>query len=238
MTQKRKPIIGVTPLFDDEKDSLWMLPGYMDGIMAAGGLPVILPFADSAEDAATLAGMMDGLLLTGGHDVDPGRYGEAPSVLCGHPHTGRDTLEYLLLDAMLRTDKPVFGICRGIQLLNVYLGGTLYQDISTEMGTTVAHVQKPPYDMPSHTVAVSADTPLYTIMNKPVLAVNSYHHQGIKALADGLVPIAHTDDGLVEAVCMPDKRFVLAIQWHPEFSYRKDEDQLRLFRAFVDACRE
>jgi len=232
-----KPIIGVTPLFDDEKDSIWMLPGYMDGIMAAGGLPIVLPFADTPEDAAALADTMDGLLLTGGHDVDPTRYGEAPSALCENPNAARDTLEYLLLDAMLAMEKPVLGICRGIQLLNVYLGGTLYQDIPTDMGVQVVHAQKPPYDTPSHTVAVSADTPLYTIVKKPVMAVNSYHHQGIRMLADGLVPMAHADDGLVEAVYMPDQRFVLAIQWHPEFSYRKDDDQRQLFRAFVDACR-
>jgi putative glutamine amidotransferase len=238
MTQTHKPIIGITPLVDDEKHSIWMLPGYMDGIMAAGGLPIILPLTDLAEDANALAGMIDGLLLAGGHDVDPARYGAARSALCGHPHTGRDTLEYLLLDVMLRTDKPVFGICRGIQLLNVYLGGTLYQDIPAEMGTRVAHAQKPPYDIPSHTVAVAAHTPLYDIVHKAALSVNSYHHQGVRALANGLVPMAHADDGLVEAVYMPDRRYVLAIQWHPEFSYRKHEDQLQLFRAFVDACRE
>jgi putative glutamine amidotransferase len=233
----KKPVIGVIPLFDDGRDSIWMLPGYMDGILAAGGLPVILPFTGGAEDTARVSGMIDGLLLTGGHDVDPLLYNETPIELREKPSKARDALEYALLGEMLRLDKPVFGICRGIQLLNVYFGGTLYQDIPTQLENALRH-SKPPGggNIATHDVRIATGTPLYDILGKQTLTVNSYHHQGVKRLAEGLKPMARAQDGLVEAVCVPGRKFAAAVQWHPELSFKSDEDELALFKAFVSAC--
>ena len=136
----------------------------------------------------------------------------------------------------LDADKPVFGICRGIQLLNICLGGTLYQDLPTEHGSAVDHHMTPPYDRAVHEVTILADTPLAALLGKMRLGVNSYHHQAVKALAPVLRPMALADDGLIEAAYLPGKRFCMAVQWHPEFSYKTDADSRALLAAFVRAA--
>lgn len=138
----------------------------------------------------------------------------------------------------LEADKAVLGICRGIQFLNVGLGGTLYQDIPTEVETKEEHRQKPPYDMPSHRVRLESGSPLARLLCKEEMEVNSCHHQAVKGVADGLRVMATAPDGLVEAVWMPDRRFVWAVQWHPEFFDGKNEDNNRIFEAFVRAAGE
>ena len=230
------PVIGVAPLWDDEKDSLWMLPGYFDGIRQAGGLPIMLPLTDDPQDIMQLAMLCDGFLFTGGHDVSPALYGETPidaSVVCC---PGRDAMETYMLHEALRLDKPVLGICRGIQFINAALGGTLYQDLPTQHPSDVAHHQRPPYDRPAHTVSVLPDTPLAQLLGCGQLPVNSYHHQAVRDLAPDLVPMAISSDGLTEALVKPDARFLWAVQWHPEFSFRTDENSRRIFAAFLNAA--
>ncbi|MBQ8200663.1 MAG: gamma-glutamyl-gamma-aminobutyrate hydrolase family protein [Clostridia bacterium] len=229
-----RPIIGVTPLYDDERESIWMLPGYMDVLQDCGALPVILPLHAEA-DAARLAGMIDGLLLTGGHDVGPEVYRMDKTDLCGPTHPGRDALETALLRECMQRGMPVFGICRGLQLMNAALGGTLYQDYQTEHPSPVNHRMKPPYDDICHEVRVLPDTPLHRIWRETE-GVNSCHHQGIRTLAPVLKPMALAPDGLVEAVYAPDFRFVQAVQWHPEFAWRTRPHQRALIKAFADAC--
>lgn len=240
-----KPVIGVIPLFDEDKDSIWMLPGYMDGIRFAGGLPVILPLKADMEDITQIGGICDGFLFTGGHDVDPAIYGAAKSNNCGPSNHDRDVLEKKVFEYALRLNLPVFGICRGIQLINAFCGGTLYQDIPTEYNpdkyasaSRVEHHMNPPYDEPCHEVTILEDTPLSKLLNKSTASVNSYHHQAVKDLAPSLLPMAISEDGLIEALYMPDKRFVQAVQWHPEFNFLKDEDSRQLFISFVRACKE
>ena len=128
-----KPLIGVVPLVDETKESLWMLPKYMDGVTEAGGIPIILPLTSDASVISQLLDEVQGILLTGGHDVDPRIYGEEPIPKCGAACVERDSMEKELLDQALEKDMPVLGICRGIQFLNAYLGGTLYQDLPTHM---------------------------------------------------------------------------------------------------------
>lgn len=228
-----KPMIGLVPLVDEEKNSYWMLPGYMNGITQAGGIPFMLPLTDDLDIIQQLVNTCDGFLLTGGQDVTPTLYGETAISLCGVCCSERDRMEQALLTAALAQDKSILGICRGIQFLNVALGGTLYQDIPTQMASKVKHQQKPPYHIPSHSVAIAPESPLYRVLKKEQLAVNSYHHQGIRALASSLRPMAWAPDGLVEAVSMPDRRFVWAVQWHPEFSYLQEQDSRALFTTFV-----
>ena len=127
-----KPLIGLIPLVDDALESLWMLPGYMDGIAQAGGIPIMLPLTEDPADLEQLCESCDGFLLTGGHDVSPSVYGEDRLPVCGVSCEARDRMERLVLDYALRNDKPVLGICRGLQLLNALLGGTLYQDLPTQ----------------------------------------------------------------------------------------------------------
>lgn len=234
-----KPVIGVIPLFDEEKDSIWMVPGYMEGIRAGGGLPVILPLKADEGETEQVCGMCDGFLFTGGHDVDTALYGAKKSDKCGLPNHDRDILEKRIFAYALEKDKPVFGICRGIQLINVLCGGTLYQDLPTEYTGTkeVEHHMNPPYDVPCHEVTIVKDTPLSKLLGKSTLSVNSYHHQAIKELASSLTAMAVSEDGLIEAVYMPGKKFIQAVQWHPEFIYLKDKDAVKLFESFADACR-
>ena len=178
-----KPIIGVTPLWDEEKNSYWMLPGYLEGLEEAGAIPVILPLAADGADIAQLVDLCDGFLFTGGQDVAPQLYGEAMKPTCGELCPARDALEQELLRQALERDKPILGICRGIQFLNAALGGTLYQDLPTEHPSEIGHSMKPPYDRTAHTVHIWPMTPLASLLEKTELGVNSCHHQAIKTLA-------------------------------------------------------
>ena len=232
----KRPIIGVSPLYDAQRESLWMLPGYMNGIEAAGGAPIMLPLTDSEEVIKRAAELCDGLLLTGGQDVSPDVYDRERLSCCGELCPARDKEEALLLDLFLKNDLPVLGICRGIQFLNAHLGGTLYQDLKTQYGDTVEHRMSPPYDRSIHTVSLVKGTPLHSLLGTDEISVNSYHHQAVKRLAKPLCESALSCDGLIEGVFMPDKKFVWAIQWHPEFSYKKDDTSIKILKAFVDAA--
>jgi len=228
-----RPIIGVIPLWDEEKDSIWMLPGYMQGLEEAGAVPVILPLTVSENVLKKTADLCDGFLFTGGHDVNPKLYGQEKTVHCEEFCDERDRMEaYIFREAVLKQNKPALGICRGIQLFNALLGGTLYQDIPAEFPSAITHVKGPPYDVPAHTVRILPKSPLHELMGKERIEVNSYHHQGINRIAEGLEIMALADDGLVEAVYMPDCFYVWAVQWHPEFSL-KDEISKKLFASFV-----
>lgn len=230
-------MIGVLPLYDAEKESYWMLPGYMKGIEDSGGIPMMLPLTTDQETIFRLADALDGFLFTGGQDLNPALYGEEME-LSGELCNERDVMEKILFQRVLELDKPAFGICRGLQLFNVLLGGTLYQDIPTQLRhSQIKHKQHPPYTQPSHSVSVVGGTRLHKILQKDTLRVNSYHHQGIKTISDQLVPMTVADDGIIEAVSMPNKKFVFAVQWHPELTYQMDDDQFKLFLALVSACR-
>ena len=230
----RKPVIGVTPLWDAECRSVWMLPEYLNAIRAAGGIPVVLPLVAEGEDVARLAASFDGFLFTGGQDVSPALYGEPDRTGLSVPSPERDALEAPLLQEVLKTDKPVLGICRGLQFLNAAMGGDLWQDLPFEHPSDIVHRQGKPYDKAVHTVTLEG--PLKDLLGKAELSVNSLHHQAIRKLAPGWIPEASSPDGLIEAAVLPGKRFFRAVQWHPEYLFEKDEDSLALFVAFVKAC--
>lgn len=228
-----KALIGVMPLWDDEKESIWMLPGYLDGIQKAGGIPIVLPLSSDEGDLEHLVKMCDGFLFTGGHDVSPALYQEKllnKSVVCC---SRRDAMEKIVLQKVLELDKPLLGICRGIQFLNAALGGTLYQDLPTERPSVMEHHQQAPYDVPVHRVKILKDSPLFQCLGVEELLVNSYHHQAVRRMSPMLKPMAVSEDGLVEALYMPGHRFVWAVQWHPEFSYKTDVSSIQILQAFV-----
>jgi putative glutamine amidotransferase len=235
----KRPVIGVTPLWDEKEEMLGMRPGYWEGIMRAGGLPFILPLTNDEETLDRLAGVCAGFLFSGGQDVGPGLYGADVSPFCGPVCQERDAMEKALFSiAVLKQNKPAFGICRGIQLFNTLLGGTLYQDLPAQLPESpLTHQQEPPYDKPVHRVHIEPGSPLHEILGLDSLAVNSCHHQGIAELSPRLIPMAWAEDGLVEAVYMKDKPFVRAVQWHPEKALA-DENSGKLFDAFVDICRQ
>lgn len=224
------------PLVDEERESLWMLPGYFDGIADAGGIPVMLPLTSDPDTLRQVIGMCNGLLFTGGHDVSPALYGEEPVNASVVSSNERDEMESIALSVGMRGEKAILGICRGIQFINAALGGTLYQDLPTQHPSVIEHHQKPPYEIPVHSVEITAGTPLHALLGTDRLAVNSYHHQAVKTLAPGLRAMAIAEDGLTEAVYKPDYPFLWAVQWHPEFSYKSDPAARAIFHRFTEAA--
>ena len=231
----KSPLIGVTPLWDAVRQSVWMLPDYLDGVKAAGGLPVVLPLDLSEKDAERIVETCDGFLFTGGQDVLPSLYGteDATGTIVASPE--RDKLETLLLSKALQADKAVLGICRGLQFINAFLGGTLWQDLTSQHHSEIVHRQGKPYGVPTHQVKLSGD--LQTLLGKDILEVNTLHHQAVKDLGSGLTPMAVAPDGIIEAAQLAGKRFVWAVQWHPEYLFRTDQDSLAIFSCFVEHCK-
>ena len=237
MTNK-KPLIALTPYFNIDKDEPYMRPAYLKAICAAGGIPVILPLDLTESDLAQLVGTFDGFLFTGGPDVHPFYFGEETQAHCGNVCLRRDVLELALLKLVMEAGKPILGICRGVQLLNIGLGGDIYQDIPSQfhMDFPIAHSQPFYYDIPSHTVSVAPGTLLSKIARCDTLKVNSMHHQAVRRIAAGLIDSAHAAGGLVECIEKPDYPYFIGVQWHPEYLWEKDESAARLFTSFVDAA--
>ena len=231
------PVVGIIPLVDAGRESLWMLPAYMEGITRAGGLPVMLPLTDREDQRKRTLELCDGLLFTGGHDVSPDVYGEETLPVCGELCPARDRMEEPLLLEALAQDKSVLGICRGLQLINAALGGTLYQDLPAQRPSKCNHHMDAPYDRAEHTVSLVEGSPLRGLLNSASIGGNSCHHQAVRNLAPGLSVMAEAPDGVVEAVWMPGKRFVWAVQWHPEFSYYADANSREIFNAFVESMK-
>ena len=234
----KKPLIGVIPQIYPGSDNIVTRPGYMTEILESGGLPLLLPPTTEEEDLSQLIAMTDGLLLTGGQDVDPARYGEEKLPECGEPQDWRDAMEQLAVTVALKMNKPVFAICRGIQALNVALGGSLYQDIPTQYGREIIHSMEKPTNRHWHNVDLVEGSPIHELLQQKTIGVNSCHHQGIRRLGDGLEVMATAPDGIIEAVYLPDMPFVWGVQWHPELFYGADPNHRKLFEAFVEACRK
>ncbi len=233
-----RPVIGLIPLYDDDKESYWMLPEYMKVIEKCGGLPIMLPLTKDKTELADAYSLCDGILFTGGHDVSPNVYGAAATDKCGVPCDSRDFMEGFILKLCMSEDKPLLGICRGIQFVNAYLGGTLYQDLPTEYDSQVEHHMKPPYDRAVHKVTVYDGSKLADIIGAGDHEVNSYHHQAVKELSPKVTAMAVSEDGLVEAMDIKHQSFAVAVQWHPEFSYEVSEDSVKLVQAFITACED
>jgi putative glutamine amidotransferase len=208
---------------------------YEAAVRRAGATPKPLSLDDPTVTA--LDGV-DGLLLTGGDDVDPALYGEAPHPTCDVSEPGRDAFEIDLIRRALAADLPVLAICRGLQVLNVALGGTLIQDIPSEPGPLLQHDAEGPPTTLAHTVAVTPGSGLAALVGPDdTRAVNSRHHQAIRALGKGLVVTGTSPDGVIEAAEVPAARFCVGVQWHPENFHATGEFD-RLFNGFVDACRK
>jgi putative glutamine amidotransferase len=232
----RAPVIGLTTYLDQAQTGVWNVPAsflpavYFQGITAAGGVAVLLPPQPVHSDiAGRVLDGLDGLLLTGGKDVDPAVYGQQPHALTDQPARQRDAWEFALLRAALQRQLPVLGICRGAQVLNVALGGTLHQHLPDVIGHSGHRAGNAVFTtLPIRTVP---GTRLADLLGESVDA-RCYHHQAIAELGDGLVVSGWDADGVIEALELPGNGFVLAVQWHPEESL----DDLRLFSAIVEAA--
>jgi putative glutamine amidotransferase len=231
--KNRRPTIGIT-VGIESNGYFSIRPEYVRAVEKAGGLPILLPPTVATEAPSRLAAV-DGLMLTGGDDVDPALYGQP-----AHPTSKwtreRDDFELAVVREALERDMPVLAICRGQQVLNVALGGTLVQDIPDEIPQAGAHRLK---DVPrwqiAHEVEVASGTRLREILGRDVLPVNSSHHQAVRDLGRGLQVAARSCDGVIEAVELPGRRFVVGVQWHPEAMWNQEPDHQEVFRAFIRA---
>ncbi|WP_034551103.1 gamma-glutamyl-gamma-aminobutyrate hydrolase family protein [Carnobacterium funditum] len=206
--------------------------GFIDGIQAAKGVPVIFPISPT-EDASYYVDQIDGLLLAGGQDISPLLFGEEPHLKLEATEPARDAFEMALIKETLAQHKPILAICRGMHLLNVMYGGTLYQALSDYKELTVQHIQQTYFNTGSHTITLDTESQLGTIFGATYL-VNSYHHQAIKELADSFKAVAWSKDNLVEGFESTDsEQSIIAVQWHPELMLKEDLKMQRLFTDFV-----
>ena len=246
--KKRKPVIGITCNFD-YRDAVGMVSGmgitgqdwdfvsgdYVYILEKAGGIPVLIPQYKDLEAARPFLDQLDGVLISGGHDVGPERYGAFPKGYCGTIMPVRDEQDLAISKYFLEKKKPILGICRGIQIMNVACGGTLYQDLEKEGGFEHHFGDKYPRNIPWHRVNLEKDSVLESIYGTEEIRVNSFHHQAIKDPGKKVKITAWSEDHVPEAMEVEGHPFALAVQWHPEMMYDSAE-QLKLLRAFVEAA--
>lgn len=238
-----RPVIGIVSSLKSSDPDLCKINkvvsvnnSYVLSVLGSGGLPLILPPADSDNTIVEMVGKVDGLLVTGGNDLRPQLYGEEPGWGQGSFSPERDQLDLVSIRAAYEQKKPILGICRGIQSINVFFGGTLYQDIRREKTCTVNHYQDAESSCPSHTVEISKDSVLYPILGHSVMT-NSFHHQAVKRVAEGFLTGAVAKDGIVEAIESRKGPLVLGIQWHPELMASSGDPVMqKVFDLFLEAC--
>ena len=237
-----KPLIGVTPQmgkikgFELNEKVVRLFPQYMDALLDEGAIPVILPFAEDPMDIEELVDEMDGFVFTGGQDIGHGLYVPGADL---EDVTQRDRFEVKLLETVMAKDKPFLGICRGLQLINVVQGGTLYEDVHQKKTTlNIEHEQEDHLEqIYHHKVEIQPGTLLERICRCKEMPVNSLHHQAIDRLGKNLEVQAYSEDGFVEAVRVITAYYGLAVQWHPELIFEQDYHARKIFRSFIRASK-
>lgn len=209
---------------------------YVDAVIRAGGVPLIIPFSTDKEVIISQAQLIDGLILSGGHDISPYNYGQEPSQKIGETFPERDTYEMILLEESKKRDIPILGICRGFQLINVAAGGTLYQDLSLIPGNILKHDQVSNPTLKTHKVEIKENSVISSIFGKETM-VNSFHHQVIDKVANDFIVVAKASDGVVEAIEHKTYKFLVAVQWHPEMLAVECEKARELFAKFVEEAK-
>lgn len=234
-----KPVIGITT-FDEKVQGYHTINNnYMNAVFAAGGIPISIPTVNNEEDYGAYINLIDGIIFSGGIDISPFNYGENPLKEIKRISNIRDEYEFGLLDRAYKQKLPILGICRGLQLINVYLGGSLYQDIDRQLPGSLGH--KPDFltiEEEYHSINLRKGTRFYEIFNKDKIFVNSFHHQGIKKLGENLQVSGVADDGLVEVIEAADDRFMVGVQFHPEALVKRKPIFLKIFEEFILAARD
>ena len=241
----RKPIIGISGnILITERgvftgyQRAYVNHAYIESVIKAGGIPFIIPFNTDKEITKEQIKYVDGLILSGGHDIFPQLFGEEPKQNIGETFLDRDNFDILLLKTAVEEKKPVLGICRGHQVINVAFGGTMYQDLSYNKDIYIKHSQATKWDRPTHTVEVKEGSFLSEIFGKEGL-VNSFHHQVLNKVADGFKVTALSKDVVVEGIeNISDDKFILGVQWHPESTIHTDENSVKLFEKFVERVKK
>lgn len=230
-----RPIIGISGSHNMEDTLFAIRENYVNAVLRAGGIPVLLPETADRETVCALLDVIDGLLLSGGGDVRPAHFGEEPIPACGEPDDLRDAFELQIIPEAVKRQMPIFGVCRGIQVLAVALGGTLIQDIESQRGIPKAvHSQEPPYSEPVHTVRFEENGLFASITGVTSMRTNSMHHQAIKDPGEYLIVEGYAEDGIIEAVRGKEDDSILAVQFHPEFLAEHSEQAARIFGYFVE----
>jgi putative glutamine amidotransferase len=247
--QSHRPLIGVPTQTLQAIDGIpkalphsWVMNfRYFTALASAGAAPVMIPLLAGNESALrVIYERLDGLFLAGGVDVDPASYREDKLDVCGTTDPDRDAVELLLTKWAMEDGKPVLGVCRGLQLINVACGGTLLQHLDSENSSYIKHDYFPnqeyPRDYMAHAATVQPGSRMAEIYGAGEIRVNSMHHQGIRSLGEGLTASIHASDGLVEGIEGAGEQYLMAVQWHPEVIIDADPATLRLFESFVHAC--
>ena len=241
---ERKPIIGISSsIIVDDLGSFagykraYVNKDYVDAVVRAGGVPLIIPFTTNKEVIISQAQLIDGLILSGGHDINPYNYGQEPSQKIGEIFPERDIYEMILLEESKKRDIPILGICRGFQLINVAAGGTLYQDLSLIPGNILKHNQVSNPTLKTHKIEIKKNSFISSIFGKETM-VNSFHHQAIDKVANDFIVVARASDGVVEAIEHKTYKFLVAVQWHPEMLAVNCEKARELFSKFVEEAKK
>ena len=235
----RKPVIGLSCSYekDDKNHRIFLNHSYLDAIRHFGGIPVVLPSEGNDDELEYLVSQCDGILFTGGMDIEPALFGEEKWNDTVETTPDRDRSESLIFRLAEDQDLPILGICRGIQMMNVHFGGTLYQDIPTQAPSEVTHSMGASLSKACHNCIVEPGSPLHLLTGREDIAVNSFHHQAVKDVAPGFSVMGRCEDGIIEAIYDPRKKFRWAVQWHPEEIWPIEDSSAALFRAFIDACK-
>jgi putative glutamine amidotransferase len=239
----KKPIIGILANVLIEEGGRF--PGmtraavshdYVQAIIRGGGIPLLLPVISDEEDIRGQIEQLDGLLLSGGYDISPLQYGEEPHQEIDATFPEIDYHHIMSARIAAELEKPILGICRGLQVINVAFGGTLYQDLSQFSNTCLRHFQKGQRHVPSHSVEIIKDTVLSRILGQDSVVTNSFHHQSAKDIAPGFTVNAKAKDGIIEGIEKIDGVFIVGVQWHPEMMADKSPEMLPLFREFISVA--
>lgn len=233
-----RPFIGITMRHELETERFYLARQYGEAVAAAGGVPVHIPLIPDPELIYAFVERLDGVLLPGSaSDVDPLRYGREPHARLGPVHPLKDETDLLVLKGVEERRLPLLAICFGMQVWNVYRGGSLFQDINSEVPKAHKHEQGAPRDRHSHTLKIRPESLLESLSGELGALVNSHHHQALEQIGEGLQASAWSSDGLVEAVeDTRDGRWALGVQWHPEIAWERDRLSSNIFRAFLAAA--
>lgn len=232
----KRPVIGITAVtaFNDRIYAQRIT--YPQAVWAAGGTPILLPCAPTTENRAEIISMLDGLLVPGGADVDPALYGEEKADVCGATFKNEDEYDMALIKEAVKQGKPILATCRGLQIMNVLYGGTLYQDIPSQKPSDITHSMGENYKENYHHVTLEPDSHLARILGSSEVTANTSHHQAIKDMCEGFRVVGRAPDGIIEAIENEDGS-IICVQWHPE-RMQEFEMYRELFKDFVERCKK
>lgn len=235
---KNRPIIAVTCSFDEDAGSYKIHQDYVQALANSGAIPYVIPNLPEEDiDSQVTVADVDGLLFSGGTDFDPNWFDEEPRYKLSEIVPDRDSLEIELVKEAMKTGLPFLGICRGIQAVNVAAGGSIYQDIGSQVEDSLRHQQDAPTWHPIHQIEIDSRSLLAEILEATSLQVNSFHHQAINQVADGFKVTATASDGIIEGIEADNGNFQIGVQWHPERMWRKHPIHEKLFSRLIDEAK-